>query len=877
MDIKSERRPDPNDPRKRTKLVRLVSLIVLCSLPLWIMMVFQIYEDYRARQAALLDHTSGMAQALTLTVETKLKGVNAALLALATSPAFDDGDLETIYRQANEVLEFYPGSLIAVADSTDHLLIDTSRPPGEPLYREPLRLPMRPVPMDGDLKVSDMFRALVSRRFQIVLSVPVRRSGKDVYRLGMALPSTQIGKMLFDQNLPDQWTVSILDGNGASFITSRDGRYVIGQPVSAALKTAIAENKQGMIPEKGGNDGTIYTFFDRSALSGWATVISVPDKLYRDELMWAIIPGLLGVLFSSGIAIAVATLIARRILEAGRKLQESETRFGSLADSLQAFVWVANVQGNRYWFNKTWLEATGLTLEESQGWGWTKTVHPEDRERAVAEMERSVREQIPNRCEYRLMCHDGSILWLLSSLSLRRAADGTLLGFIGTAIDISERKKAELELKRYSEIVETTDDLLAFIDTTLHYGLVNTAYARMVSLPPESIKGRSVREVLGDDLFRASRAGLEQTLAGKETRHRIERVFADGRRRTLEVDYRPFRVNGAVQGIVASLRDITERVVAERELTIAAVAFEIQEGIVITDAKGMIIRVNRAFMRETGFSARELLGKSPTMLISPRHGGDELEQGLDHLFRDESWHGELWCRRKNATEFPILLTISTVTDGKGSVSHFVGAFLNITERKAAEEKILNLAFFDTLTGLPNRRLLLDRLRRAILSSKRSGHHGAVLFIDLDNFKFLNDTRGHDVGDLLLIEVARRLESCVRDVDTVARLGGDEFVVVLENLDGTETEAARQCRKVGEKILLALNEPYHLEGAPYRSSSSIGAALFLGQKKSEGELLKQADMAMYQAKAAGRNRLFFFAPGMHPVDPNEDPAPDPKTG
>lgn len=871
MDIESERCPNLGDLEKKTKLVRLVSLIALCSLPLWIMMVFQVYEAYRVRRASLLDHISSMTQALTLTVDAKLQGINAALLTLATSPAFDDGMLETIHQQADEILEFYPGSLIAIADSTNRLLVDTSRPPGEPLYREPLRLPMRPVPMDSELRISDVFRGFVSRQFLIALSVPVRRGGKEIYRLGMALPPAQIGKMLFEQNLPNQWTVSILDGNGASLITSRDGRYVAGQPVDAALKTAIGENERGMISETVGNGAVVHTFFNRSALSGWTTVISIPDRLYRDELIGAIIPGLLGVLFSSGITIAVATLIARRILEAGRKLQESEARFRTMADSLQIFVWLADVQGNRYWFNKAWLEATGLALEDALGQGWTEAVHPEDRERAVAEMKRSVRDQVPNRCEYRLMCHDGSALWLLSSLSLRHAADGTLLGFIGTAIDISERKKAELELKRYSEIVETTDDLLAFIDTTLHYGLVNAAYARMVSLPPESIKGRSVRDVLGDDLFYASRAGLERTLTGKETRHRIERVFVDGRQRTLEVDYRPFRVNGAVQGIVASLRDITERVAAERELKIAAVAFEIQEGIVITDARGMVIRVNRAFMRETGFSAREVLGKPPVMLISPRHGSDELEQGLERLSRDESWHGELWCRRKNGTEFPILLTISTVTDGKGAISHFVGAFLNITERKAAEEKILNLAFFDTLTGLPNRRMLHDRLRRAMLSSTRSGHHGGVLFIDLDNFKFLNDTRGHDVGDLLLIEVARRLESCVRDVDTVARLGGDEFVIVLENLDEQEAEAERQSRKIGEKILLALSKSYCLDGKPYRSSSSIGATLFLGQEKPEGELLKQADMAMYQAKAAGRNQLFLFEPGMHPVDPAGRPS------
>jgi diguanylate cyclase (GGDEF)-like protein len=181
--------------------------------------------------------------------------------------------------------------------------------------------------------------------------------------------------------------------------------------------------------------------------------------------------------------------------------------------------------------------------------------------------------------------------------------------------------------------------------------------------------------------------------------------------------------------------------------------------------------------------------------------------------------------------------------------------------KAAEDEIKHLAFYDPLTRLPNRRLLLDRLRQALASKARSGLTGALLFIDLDNFKTLNDTLGHAMGDLLLQQVAKRLESCVRDGDTVARLGGDEFVIMLENLSKDTVEAAEQTESVGNKILATLNQPYQLDIHEYRNSPSIGASLFNDKSLSIEELLKQTDIAMYQSKNAGRNTLRFFDPEM----------------
>ncbi len=307
-----------------------------------------------------------------------------------------------------------------------------------------------------------------------------------------------------------------------------------------------------------------------------------------------------------------------------------------------------------------------------------------------------------------------------------------------------------------------------------------------------------------------------------------------------------------------------EKRTVKADLRIAASAFEVQEGLMITDANCVILRVNRAFTDTTGYSAEEVVGQSSRILRSGHHDEDFFRTMWGSISQSGSWHGEIWDRRKNGEIYPVWLNISAVKNDDGVITHYVASHLDITERKESEEKIRQLAFYDPLTQLPNRRLLLDRMQRALILSARSGRNGALLFIDLDNFKAINDTRGHAMGDMLLQEVAERLTACVRESDTVARLGGDEFVVMLESLGQHPIEVVAQAKEVGEKILAALNQPYQLDKQTSRSSSSIGATLFSGERHEVEELLKQADIAMYQAKKSGRNTLRFFDPQMQDV-------------
>ena len=300
---------------------------------------------------------------------------------------------------------------------------------------------------------------------------------------------------------------------------------------------------------------------------------------------------------------------------------------------------------------------------------------------------------------------------------------------------------------------------------------------------------------------------------------------------------------------------------ADEQLSIAAVAFESQNGMTITDAQNKILRVNRAFTEVTGYSAEEVIGKNPQILSSGRHDAKFYAAMWENISRTGGWEGEIWNRRKNGEVFPEHLSITAVKNRDGAVTNYVASFADISRRKMAEEEIQSLAFYDPLTNLPNRRLLLNRLKKSLASCARNKQEGALLFIDLDNFKTLNDTLGHDIGDLLLQQVAQRLTSCARAGDTVARLGGDEFVVMLDDLGGYVLEAAEQTKIVGDKIAATLNQPYHLASGEYHGTTSIGATLFNGQQQSVDELLKQADIAMYQAKKDGRNTLRFFDPQM----------------
>ncbi|OOZ30265.1 bifunctional diguanylate cyclase/phosphodiesterase [Solemya velum gill symbiont] len=345
---------------------------------------------------------------------------------------------------------------------------------------------------------------------------------------------------------------------------------------------------------------------------------------------------------------------------------------------------------------------------------------------------------------------------------------------------------------------------------------------------------------------------------------------ADFRMRTKSGDWKWVAARGKIvardaQGnpvrIIGTHTDISDRKLAEEQMRIAASAFESQQGMMITDEQKRILQVNHAFIKMSGYSEAEILGRTPRMFKSGRHDGVFYKEMWETISQNGHWHGEIWDKRKNGDIFPKWLSITAVANSDGKVTHYVGVHTDITERKNAEQKIESLAFFDQLTGLPNRTLLLDRLKQLIAVSMRNSQYSAMLMIDLDHFKNLNDTLGHDKGDIFLAQVARRLEDCTRAIDTVARLGGDEFIIILPELSPDKKRAADPAEKVTEKILEALNQDYKLDGNSHHSSASIGVCLFGTESITTEDLMKQADLAMYKSKSAGRNAISFYDPEM----------------
>jgi diguanylate cyclase (GGDEF)-like protein/PAS domain S-box-containing protein len=359
-------------------------------------------------------------------------------------------------------------------------------------------------------------------------------------------------------------------------------------------------------------------------------------------------------------------------------------------------------------------------------------------------------------------------------------------------------------------------------------------------------------------------------------------VLQDGTKRTVHGKGETTRLSGATQTTVIGtiqqvdecekskvlgvIQDITERKSIEVQLRIAAAAFETHDGIMITDVDGNIIKVNQAFSRISGYSPEEVLGQNPRIMNSGRHDKVFFADLFEDVLHKGSWDGEIWDKHKNGEIYPRWVRISAVRDTSNNICQFVGIFSDITDRKKNEELINKMAFYDVLTQLPNRRMLYDRLKLAMAANKRNGVYGAILFIDLDKFKPLNDTHGHVVGDLLLVEVARRIGNCLRDMDTVARFGGDEFVVMLNELNSDETQSRKEACSVADKIRLSLSETYFLglqqDGVTeacveHNCSSSIGVTLFSGRESVQEDILKRADIAMYQAKTGGRDSVHFY--------------------
>ena len=413
-------------------------------------------------------------------------------------------------------------------------------------------------------------------------------------------------------------------------------------------------------------------------------------------------------------------------------------------------------------------------------------------------------------------------------------------------------------LERFRALLDFAGEMILLI--TLPEGRVidaNAAACELLGQPSQALLGRTLGRLRLSRVEAIIASLLQDAAGGQSPSRQIEVMLttADG---PLPIDlvYRVAILDGVGYGILLG-RDASQRVAAQTRLRLAArVLADSGEGVVVADRARRILEVNRAFETITGFSREDMLGKRFTTLASRRHDPSLFRRILESLRAQGYWQGELWSQRRNREIYPLWLSLSLIRDDRGRLEHIVAMFSDISENKANQARIQYMAHHDFLTGLPNRFLLDDRLAQQLVGARRNGTRFAVLFIDLDRFKIVNDTLGHRVGDRLLCAVAERIQELVRPTDTVSRQGGDEFIVLLADIAAPADAAHVACR-----IQQVLSEPCFVDDHELLVTPSIGIAIGPDDGDDSDTLLKQADLAMYQVKQQGRNGFQFFRPEM----------------
>lgn len=546
--------------------------------------------------------------------------------------------------------------------------------------------------------------------------------------------------------------------------------------------------------------------------------------------------------------------------------QETEQTLPEMADWLPAPIWLSGPDPARTHFNRTWLDFTGRSLLQEEGYGWQQGVHPEDLTRCREDSERAYASHTPFTLEYRLWHASGAYRWVMDHATPRFDASGELIGYVGYCTDITE-------LRLVREALAVSEDEFRSLVTNIPGVVYRCALDKdwtVDHMSPliETLSGYPA------DAFTQGGRGLA-SLIQPEERERVQREIDEQLRArgSFVTECRILDRDGEVHWVMASGRalgpdrqrpdhligvlfDLTPIKAAEERLRQTAIVFDnTTEGIMITDADDHIVAVNRAFTEITGYGADEVRGRNPRLLFEDRQNETFYHDMWEGLKQTGHWRGEVWNRHKDGQIFPVLQTISVVQDETGRTTGYVCMFSDITHIKQAEARLVKLAYHDALTGLPNRLLFDERLAHAIQQAARHGERLAVLYFDLDRFKQLNDSLGHQAGDALLEAIAARLGQRLRKSDTLSRRGGDEFTLLIENLRQPE-----QAARVARDILRQLGKPFALPtGDTVHSSTSIGISLFPDDGVDAHQLVERADAAMYEAKQSGGNQFRFYTP------------------
>jgi diguanylate cyclase (GGDEF)-like protein/PAS domain S-box-containing protein len=577
--------------------------------------------------------------------------------------------------------------------------------------------------------------------------------------------------------------------------------------------------------------------------------------------------GLLGalLLLGTGYTARVETKVDDRT----KDLKESQSRLGNILDHAPIGMAIANLDGRLIQVNSALCSMLGYEKDELEKMRVLEITHQDDAARSLANVKRLLDGEVDYyRTEKRYLRKDGQIVWALLASSIEKDENGVPLYIIGQIEDITERHKAEKELTEQlhfvAQLINSIPNPLFFKDDQGRYLGCNKAFEKFFGRTQQDLAGKSVYELspkeLADRYNATDKAAFENP--GVQ-RYEATVQTAKGEQREAMFYKATFdKPDGSLGGLVGVILDITERKQAERALSESENRFReifntVHDAISIHDAEtGRIIDVNRRMLEMYGLTREEALGSgfhNMSAGASPYSSVEAIEK--IHLARTKGPQTFDWlARNKNGQLFWVEVSLRSALIG--NQDRILAVVRDITGQKNAEAQIHHLAYYDALTDLPNRTLFSDRLQQALAAAKRDKLRIALMFLDLDKFKPINDTYGHHVGDALLKEAAKRMRDCVRESDTVARLGGDEFGVLLPVI-----KSKQDAMLVAEKIREALNQPFFLADHSLNISSSTGIAVYPDHGDDEEQMLRNADIAMYVAKESGRNNVKLYLPSM----------------
>ncbi len=483
-----------------------------------------------------------------------------------------------------------------------------------------------------------------------------------------------------------------------------------------------------------------------------------------------------------------------------------------------------------------------------------KWIHPDDRDYYIREHDKTIHDRSQSDIVYRLLLKDGSVKHLHEKCTPYLGKEEGTGWLVATIQDISEHVRIKEELQTFQFSMEHAPEGVFFMTRDAGFSYVNEQACLSLGYTRKELMALKLWDIAPlfsrekwDEIWSRSKENKVGSIQ-VETIH----LRKDGTEIQVDVNAKHLWL-GNHELHVAFVRDITDRKKSEEELRqLAEVVKNTAEGIIITNPQNKIIAINDAFTEITGFTEEDALGQNPSILKSNKHDRHFYQTMWASIKKAGLWQGEIWDRRKNGEIFPVWQTISVVRDKQGQVTHYVSVFSDISSIKRSQEKLDFLAHHDPLTDLPNRLLFNDRLEHALKRAEREGRHVAILFLDLDRFKNINDSLGHPVGDLLLQEAAKRILRLVRKEDTVARLGGDEFIILIDAIDGAQDVAL-----LAEKVISAFGYPFAIKGHELHLTVSVGVSLYPQDGGDGDTLIRNADTAMYRAKEEGRNDYQFY--------------------